>query len=357
MARPETILVFHTAFIGDIVLMVPMIHVLRRSFPQARISVVAIPASASVLRNNPAIDEIIEYDKKGRDRGVAAALRLARILKARRFDTAIVPHRSLRSAAIVRLAGIPVRVGFSTSSGKWLLTETVEYRKDLHEITRDLHLLKPLSVTAPDRELPELFPSEDDRLIVERLIASCERGGGGFDRRRMVAVAPGSVWKTKRWPREKYEDLCRLLLQEGASIVLIGGDDDMPLCREIASDLRDGRVLDASGSLSLLQSAEMIRRCSVLVSNDSAPLHLAVSVRTPVIAIFGATVPAFGFAPIGAHDTVVEIQGLKCRPCAIHGGNKCPVRTFDCMMRISPETVLDKVHEVMHVSDDSGRSG
>jgi heptosyltransferase-2 len=84
-----------------------------------------------------------------------------------------------------------------------------------------------------------------------------------------------------------------------------------------------------------------------LISNDSAPMHLGVAVRTPVVAIFGATVPEFGFAPRGLRDEIVEVKGLSCRPCGIHGGRKCPIGTFDCMMNISPYEVLTRVQRIL----------
>jgi heptosyltransferase-2 len=102
-------------------------------------------------------------------------------------------------------------------------------------------------------------------------------------------------------------------------------------------------VFNVAGKLSLLQSAELIKRSHVIISNDSAPMHLAVAVATPVVAIFGATVPEYGFAPRGAHDIVIETKGLKCRPCSIHGGKTCPIGTFECMIAITPELVVNKV--------------
>ena len=113
----------------------------------------------------------------------------------------------------------------------------------------------------------------------------------------------------------------------------------------VNSVLRRGLV--AAGRLTLLQSAELLRRCRVVVSNDSAPVHLAGGVGAPVIAIFGATSPAFGFAPRGPRDVVVETHGLPCRPCAIHGGDRCPERHFACMEKIHPFQVLEQVRQFL----------
>ena len=97
----------------------------------------------------------------------------------------------------------------------------------------------------------------------------------------------------------------------------------------------------------MLESAELIKRSDLLITNDSAPLHIANSVGTDVIGIFGATIPAFGFFPYGKRDIVFETNGLKCRPCSIHGGNKCPIGTFECMLKIKEEAILESVKKIL----------
>jgi heptosyltransferase-2 len=160
-------------------------------------------------------------------------------------------------------------------------------------------------------------------------------------------MAPGTIWNTKRWPKERFASLAVNFDEAGLEVVLIGGTEDEGICSEIRSLSKSSLVHDASGALTLLQSAELIRRCQLLVCNDSAPMHLATAVGTPVVAIFGATVPAFGFGPTGPFDVVVEVQGLKCRPCSIHGGEKCPIQTFDCMYGISHDRVFRSAMEIL----------
>jgi heptosyltransferase-2 len=216
------------------------------------------------------------------------------------------------------------------------MTDVVPYDPTVHETVRNADLLRPLGQTDREPGAPILYPSEEDRRVVDGFLAGAARGD-----RPLVAIAPGSVWATKRWPEPSYARLAADLEQKGASVVLLGGEADRELCERIHAGLRRGLL--AAGRLSLLQSAELLRRCRVLVSNDSAPVHLASGVGVPVVAIFGATSPAFGFAPRGPKDTVVEINGLSCRPCAIHGGDRCPIKTFECMVKIHPPTVLDRV--------------
>jgi heptosyltransferase II len=340
------ILVFHTAFIGDIILLLPMLQSLRRSFPDAIIHVVAVPLSAEVLKGHPAVDETIIYDKRGSDRGIRGFSHLVRRLKAMQYTIALIPHRSLRSALACWKAGIPRRIGFSRSAGRFLFTSVVRYDPDLHEIFRNLSLPHPLDGFNAMDELPAIYPSAADAARVDSLLEH-RFGPGVGGQAKMVALAPGSVWATKRWPQESYARLASALADDGVAVVLIGGREDAYLCASIARIAGGRGSVSTAGDLSLLESAELIRRCAVLVTNDSAPLHLGVAVHTPVIALFGPTVPRFGFAPLGKNDLVLEQTDLACRPCSIHGGPRCPIRTFDCMRRTSPEVVLGRVRSFL----------
>jgi heptosyltransferase-2 len=346
-ARPR-FLIIHTAFIGDVVLALPLAQALRVSKPDAHVAMLVIPAAAAALRNHPALDEVIVYDKKGGDRGLRAGFMIAQQLKIRRFDVALVPHRSLRSALLAWYARIPRRIGFATSAGRALLTDRVGYDATAHEIVRNLNLLVPLGIRPPATELPLVYPGPDDTSAVDSLLSHAEAREGNVRRQNLVALAPGSVWNTKRWPQEHFATLGAKLLKDGYDLVLVGGPADEGVCRTIASAFDPHRVVNAAGRLTLLQSAELIRRCLVLISNDSAPQHLAVAVRTPVVTLFGATVPEFGFAPAGAHDRALGVPGLSCRPCSIHGGVRCPISTFLCMKSLSPDLVHDTVREVLH---------
>ncbi|MGA3244435.1 MAG: lipopolysaccharide heptosyltransferase II [Bacteroidota bacterium] len=343
MKEPENIVVIQTAFIGDAVLTLPLIQVVRKNYQASKVDIVVAPRSKELFVNHPDIREVIAFDKRGKDRGIGGLLRLAKHLQSRAYDLALIPHRSLRSAALAFLAGIPARIGFNNSAGRFLLTGTATYRKELHEIDRNLSLLEALSIGHVQRELPCLYPSESDQKKVDRLLIELEIGNPD----KLIAIAPGTIWNTKRWPKERFASLAVNFDEAGMEVVLIGGKEDEEICNEIRTLSKSSMVYDASGTLTLPQSAELIRRCRILVSNDSAPMHLATAVGTPVVAIFGATVPAFGFGPTGPFDIVVETQGLKCRPCSIHGSEKCPIKTFDCMHNISHDRVFRNVMEIL----------
>ncbi len=344
MKSPDSVLVFQTAFLGDVVLTLPMIQILRKNFPLAELDVVTTPRAAELLAHHPAISAIITYDKRQSQKGIMGILALAQTLRLRKYDAAVVPHRSFRSALVIALSNIPVRIGFSTSAGRFFYNYIGEYVRSKHEIERNYALVTPYGIKVNSRELPSLYPSLDDVNAVNKFLFEREI----LQQRKLIAIAPGSVWNTKRWLLERFSELSVLLAYDGWEIILVGGKEDAELGEAIVESAKHKNIHDATGKLSLLQSAELIGRCKVLVTNDSAPLHIGVAMRTPVIAIFGATVPSFGFAPYGKDDIVIETHGLLCRPCAIHGGNKCPIGTFDCMKKIETRMVYGKVNQLLN---------
>ncbi len=333
-----TILVVQTAFLGDVVLTTPLIDALAAS--GSTLDVIVTPAGAQALAGHRSVRSLITYDKKGASRGFGPFLTLVKSLRRARYDVAVVPHRSARSALLAFLARIPRRIGFDRSALRWIMTDVVRYRNDAHEIDRNLDLLEPLGMPLPTNARPSLSISTQDEIGAGELLVS-----SGLVERQFVAVAPGSVWTTKRWPEERYAALIAALHTVGIRIVLIGGREDVELCRRIRTVSGIGDVIDLSGQTSVLRSAAVIRSASVLVTNDSAPLHLGAAVGTPIVAIFGATSPSFGFGPRGPRDLVLETMGLSCRPCAIHGSAKCPIGTFECMLRIDVSAVRDAVME------------
>jgi heptosyltransferase-2 len=329
-------LVIQTSFLGDTVLTTPLLAQLANRGP---VDVVATPAAAALLANHPAVRTIIAYDKRGVDRGLIGLWRLARRLRATRYDVALLAQGSWRSAALAHLAGVPARIGFSTSAGRLLYTKRVPYRDDLHHAARLLMLARPNGREPLPGELrPSLAPSQRERDAVDRLLAAAGVRAG----ERLVGLAPGSVWATKRWPY--YPELAQLLA-DSARIVVLGSAGDASLAHAIVVGVPN--AIDATGQLSLLASAELVRRCGVLVTNDSAPLHLASAMGTPTVAIFGPTVPEFGFGPLAPRASVMGHESLPCRPCDRHGPQRCPLGHFRCMRELAPALVAERVRALL----------
>lgn len=328
-------LVLQTSFLGDTILTTPLLAALAARGP---VDAVVTPMGATILRGNPSVRELIIYDKRGRDAGVMGLRRLSRTLRRGGYDAVYMAQGSLRSAALARASGIPRRVGFDTSAGRALYTERIRYRRDLHHAERLWRLAAGDDAASPpvDAIRPHLYPGADERAAVDALLADLPAGGP------MIAVAPGSIWGTKRWPH--VAGLVSAL--EEVRVVVIGSPEDSAFA-ETLSAAGPGRVLDATGRLSLLASAELIGRCAALVANDSAPTHLASGMGTPTITIFGPTVPAFGFGPLAPRSVALGIDGLDCRPCHPHGPRECPRGHFNCMRTLEPSLVAAHVRNLL----------
>ena len=320
-------LVIQTAFLGDVVLTTGLLTALAERF--GPVDVVTTRAAAPLLDRHPAVGRVLVYDKRGGDRGIGGLVRKARELRRAGYARAYLPHRSLRSAALVLLAGIPERIGFAGSPGALAYTRAVPRPATGHEAERILALAGPergggparvaLGLTAGDR-------SEAAAWLAAHGVAE-----------PFVAMAPGSIWGTKRWPG--YAELAARLPEP---VVILGGPEDRALGETIAA-AAPGRVQVAAGALSLRGSAALLERARVLVTNDSAPLHLGSAVGTRTVAIFGPTIPGFGFGPRGEADRIVELSGLACRPCSSHGPEVCPLGHHRCMRDLSVEAVLEAV--------------
>jgi heptosyltransferase-2 len=322
-------LVIQTSFLGDVVLTTPLLAHLARTGP---VDVVTTPSSALLLKGHPAVRRVVVYDKRGADRGMVGLVRLAATLRAGSPGAvAYLAQGSTRSAFLAAIAGYRERVGFDTSAGRWLYTRRVRHRADQHHAERLLRLAVGGDAVIPTGSLtPSLYPSAGDRARVEELLHS-----SGAKDERLIALAPGSVWATKRWPG--FAALAQSLATHGL-IAVIGGEADRELARAILA--ATPRAIDATGQLSLLESAELIRRSALLVTNDSLPQHLASAMGTRTLAIFGPTVPGFGFGPLAPHSTAVGHESLPCRPCHPHGPAVCPLGHHRCMRDLPERLVL-----------------
>jgi heptosyltransferase II len=328
--------VIQTAFFGDVVLTTPLI---RRASERhaAPVDVVMQPAAVPVLQNNPCIRDRIPYDKRGKDRGLAGFVRMVRLLRRRRYAVAYLAQSSLRSSALAFAARIPRRIGFRGAPGAFLYTHSVAARGEPHQVER----LLALADGAPDRREPEIFPGPEERAAVDALLREAGIHGD------FVVLAPGSQWGSKRWPY--FPELARVLAPE-IPLALVGGPGDRADARQIRTALGSGTpIADATGVLSLLAAGELIRRARVLVSNDSAPVHLASAVGTATVEIYGPTAPVFGFAARAPWSRIVEPEPMECRPCSHHGPPACPLGHHRCMRDTPISRVLAEVRTLLQI--------
>ncbi|MFA6092958.1 MAG: lipopolysaccharide heptosyltransferase II [Elusimicrobiota bacterium] len=338
-AQGSRVLLAQTSFLGDALLTVPLARRIKEALPGCRLSVLTRPQTADVFRRSPWVDEVIEDDKRVRHAGLRGFFSLARSLQGR-FDVAISAHRSLRTALLLRLAKVPLRIGFSSSAGWFLYHRTVYFSWGMPDLERNLALLLPLmpDLKTEDRDSLYLSAQREGSGVSESVSRRLKDAGIG-EGAVLVGLHPGSAWPTKRWPAQSYARLASSLVREaGARVVLVGGPEDAGLARGITASAGEG-VLDWTGKTTLPELMELVGRLSLFVTNDSGPMHVAAACGVPVIGIFGPTTRELGFFPYGRGHQVVEKE-LSCRPCGLHGSKTCPQGHFLCMRLIRVEEVF-----------------
>uniref|UniRef100_UPI004055D5A2 lipopolysaccharide heptosyltransferase II n=1 Tax=Candidatus Electronema sp. TaxID=2698783 RepID=UPI004055D5A2 len=325
---PRNVLVRSTNWIGDAVMTTPALRTIRSNFPEARITLLALPWVADVFAACPHLDRIFIYDKQGRHRGLRGKLRLAAELRAEHFDLAILLQNAFEAALITWLARIPARAGYTTDARGLLLTHGVRKAPDIgsrHQVEYYQEMLAGLGLRRGPDEL-ELFVSPAAAHTAVELL-------GQGEKRPVIGLNPGAAYgPAKRWPSAKYAELAaRLEAETGGLIVVFGTKADQAAAEEISAAVK-GRALDLTGRTSLAEAAACIARCDVFVTNDSGLMHVAAALNTPLAAVFGST-DHIATGPFSQRVTVIR-HPLPCSPCL---KTHCPQGHLRCMELVSVE--------------------
>ncbi|MBI4368705.1 MAG: glycosyltransferase family 9 protein [Elusimicrobia bacterium] len=348
----ERFVVLQTAFLGDAVLILPLMREIKRRLEPKELAIVTRPEHAAVFAREGF--RVIEDDKHGRHRGLSGFWAMTRLLRQEHFDLAVVAHRSLRSALMAYLAGIPYRIGFSNSAGRFLLSKIVPFIWPEHDSERNLRLISalPQRALAPISADRSHFEIRFEAAHAREAMARWSEFGLDPEKDFIVGMAPGSKWATKRWFPERFIELAQMFQERKPQcrIVLIGGSEDQALCHGIAVQIGAGAV-NLAGRFRLGELPALMRGLKLFVTNDSGPMHIANASGVPVVAVFGPTVRGFGFFPKGPRSRVVEIDDLSCRPCSLHGGRICPRGHFLCMELVTVPKVMAACEEVLALAN------
>ncbi len=316
-----------------------MIRETQNRFPLSRIDVLVIPKTADIIKNNPYVNEILTFDKhKGK---WPELLRVIRQIRTNHYDLVLSPHNSFTTGLILQFSGAPKKIAFKGSAAGWFASRRVKKPKNSTAIQRYLSLLNAFNYVS-DLIQTEIYPDIFAVNKVQNMLRSLNQ-----HQRQKIVLAPGSVWATKRWPVEYYTELAGKLEKAGFQVILTGSSAEKSLCDQVVRDGELKHCWNLAGAFTLRESAAMIAECDLVICNDSAVLHLANAVETPVFAFFGPTVQSFGFAPFRDDDRVFEAN-IGCRPCGKHGHQSCPSGHHLCMRLISPDTVFNAVVRKFH---------
>jgi len=340
----NNILVVRTDRIGDVVLTTPALEVLRQAYPQAKISMMVTPLTKDIVDLNPFLDEVIVYDKKGADKGFFNFWRFISKLKTKRFDLAINYHLKSRMNLLLFHAGIPNRIGFKNEKLGFLLTEQYpDPRTDgqKHEAEYCLDLLKHIGIEYKNFHV-RVSVHEDSEKWVDEIF----KQHGILPGDKLIAIHPGASCISKRWPPERFGDVAdRLAEKYQSKVLLIGSGDNQLIAREVLITMKQP-VIDMTGKTTVSHLISVLKRCTLLISNDSGPVHLAVGVETPVISIFGRNqlgLSASRWKPLGLFDIALH-RDVGCKVCLAH---LCELN-FKCLKSVTVEHVLEAADDIFH---------
>jgi len=320
-SQPRHILIVRTDRIGDVVLSTPVISVLHEAFPEAKLSFLTGPITEPVLRHHPHLKEVIIYDKDKAHKSWFQTLRFGLGLAKKKYDLALILHTTNRVVWLTKLAGIKKRLGYDRRLS-WLLTHPVPYIKSqgkMHEVAYNFELLKKLGIDQVTYDLFWKVTDREEKEIKQNLLSI-----GLGDGKPFVVVHPGASNAKKRWPMDRFIEICQRLSSEGEGegeekrrkVVLVASREQTKYTQDLKRKCNEN-VYDCGGLFDLRQLAALFKQAQFVVSSDSGPVHIASAVGTPVISILGEKHPSLGakrWGPVGTRDISVykEVDPADC---------------------------------------------
>lgn len=315
------ILVRVNNWIGDVVMISPAVRALRTHFRDSRIVLLAKTRVIESLDGDPVYDELLEYDDRGRHRGLRGRALLAAELRRQGFDLAVLFQKAFEAAALACLAGARYRVGYAGDGRTFLLTHPIAPPPpSKHHVDVFLEIARSLGCPVVDA-VPRFHLRRDDRERAAEFLQSA----AVHDSTALVAFHPAASKPPRAWAADRFAELGRRLARRhDARILLLGSRAERPLLESIASALGPGRAIFSPVDAPFKTSAAMLERCRLFVGNDSGPMHVSAALGTPTVGIFGPGTPR-RTGPRGAPGRVVVLGGdYPCSPCRQDFFHECP---------------------------------
>ncbi len=334
------ILVIKLSSLGDVVLVIPSLRALRSRYPKARIYCLVSKEASPILDHCPYIDGMIVIDIKDKEKSWWSLLKIARKLRRYHFDK-IIDFQNNRKSHLLSFLSFP-RDSYGYHNGKWswLLSRHIPNDKPhLPPVSHQFQILKLLGIQDDTNESLELWPSKGDERKAQQLLDSEWLGNN----KNIIGInlAASQKWESKNWPLKYIAKICDLLSAKNFRVILTGVEDDREVAKELIKAVKS-KPANLVGKTDLMELAALIKRCLVYVTCDSAPLHLAVAVKTPVVALFGPTDPK-RHMPYAKEARIIH-KNVRCAPCY---SARCRIVKHTCMKNISPEEVLTAIEDLI----------
>jgi len=345
MPSPAKLLIRATNWVGDAVMSLPAMRLVRARFPSAHIAVLARPWVADLYGRESWLNEVIAYTPRPGRTDLAAKWRAARTLAQRRFDTTLLLPNSFESAAVALLARIPNRIGYARDGRGILLTRAIAAPKPgeipAHETYYYLELIRRAGWldALPAAAAPTLEGAAEARDAGATLLASVGLAGP------ILGISPGAAFgSAKRWYPDRFSAAAiQISSARGFAVALFGSAAERALCEEVCAALasRVRAVHNFAGTTTLRQFIYAAAACSLFLTNDSGAMHIAYALGVPTVTVFGPT-DHIGTGPVGEHTRIVR-QPVECSPCKLR---ECPI-DHRCMTRVESGLVARTALELL----------
>ena len=334
-SHKKRILVIKIGAIGDVILAIPSLRAIRNNFPDAYISVIVGSNSRHVLKKCPYIDDVIFYDRKGHKRGIKGLLKMGIIVRRKAFDVSLDFQNNRASHIIAWLGGVPRRFGYSNKKFGFLINNRLKYLKiGVGPVEEQFRILKRAGInTIGTSKRLETWPSKEDFSYVDSFL----KNEWVRANQVLVGINIGSSWKTKRWPLKCFSRLSDMLAAKDIRVIVTGSEEEQRLADDFVKMTRS-KVINAAGRTTVTQLAALIKNCKVFITGDSAPMHIASSMGTNFIALFGPTDPRRHYE--ATDKGLVIKKKVTCGPCY-----KADCKNVLCMDKISVDEVFKAVME------------
>lgn len=342
--QPQRILVIKLRAIGDVVLSTAVLPSLRTRYPDSEIHFLTETPSLPVVEGNPFVDQVVElaqgkWARLSGMRGILESIRFALRIRAARYDLVIDLFGNPRSAFLTWISGAPKRVGFRFRGRSYAYTLCVEPRGDrIHEVAFNLDALQALKINLKS-PVPSFPVSENDSANIQDWL-NTRAESVSF----LVGIHPWGSWEAKRWLLKYFAELAdRLVLEYGAKVIILWGPGEKQVAESV---IRMGKnQLLLAPQTSLKELGALLKRCDLVIANDSGPMHIAAALGTPTVGIFGPTNHKLQ-GPYGEQHATAYLHGLSCLGC---NRLQCPIG-LTCMKDLSVDRVAGVVRETIRKS-------
>jgi len=342
LKKPDKILVIRFSSLGDVILTTPLLKTLKLKYPDAKIDYCTKAEYSDVLKFNPNINTLFPVEDKLDFNGLK---NLKKLIKNNSYDLIVDAHNNLRTFYLLLFSGTKILKFKKYSLRKFLLVNfKINLMKKLPPISeRYIQTLNKMRDKRADKYniIPEIYTDENSRQKADSMFKELNIPADS----KLICIIPGTKHFTKTYPAEYFAELINQFDTSYRFLLVGKGNDKINI--DIIKSKTSNKVFDLYDKLSVLELAEVMKRCSLVISGDTGPMHIAESLNIPLIMIAGSSVKEFGFYPQSKNSVVIENEGLRCRPCSHIGRSECPLKHFKCMREIFPSSIFAKAEIFM----------